>query len=103
MSSILNLEEAREQLLSQIELQLCRIYDVGSEVPKKLQEFYDYVEALPINHLVFEWYLKNHENAAIEYKDGAVQVSRITDDACDQINEGDEIDELIWKAIDNRN
>ena len=27
------LEEAKEQLLSQIELELCRIYDAGSKAP----------------------------------------------------------------------
>jgi len=35
------LEDAREQLLSQIEMELCRIYPAGSEAPDKLKEFYD--------------------------------------------------------------
>ncbi len=35
---MITLEEAREQLLNQIELELCRIYEVGSEAPKKLRE-----------------------------------------------------------------
>lgn len=73
----MNLEEAREQLLRQIELQMCRIFESGSDAPKKLQEFYDYTEALPINHMVFEWYMNNQGNVQIKYQDSEIQICRL--------------------------
>ena len=54
------LEDAREQLLSQIELELCRIYPAGSDAPEKLKEFFDYIASLPIKHLLFEWVFKEY-------------------------------------------
>ena len=36
---MITLDEAKEQLLSQIELELSRIYDANSKAPEKLQEF----------------------------------------------------------------
>ncbi len=80
---MITLEEAREQLLSQIELQLCRIYPVNSDAPKKLHEFYDYVASLPIKHFLFEWYLKNSGKTSIEYLDGEVRLYR-SDDKADE-------------------
>ncbi len=53
------LEDAREQLLSQIEMELCRIYPAGNMAPDKLKEFYDYVASLDISNPVFSWYLMN--------------------------------------------
>ena len=55
----MNLEEARGQLLHQIELQLRQIYKEGSEAPHKLSEFYDYVAELPVSQHLFIWYLMN--------------------------------------------
>ncbi len=69
---MVTLDDAREQLLSQIELQLCRIYEAGSEAPIKLQEFYDYVTELPLTHFIFNWYFINYENIQIEVVDKEV-------------------------------
>ncbi len=56
------LENAREQLLSQIELELCRIYETGSKVSEKLREFNEHIAELPLTHFIFNWYLINYEN-----------------------------------------
>ncbi len=101
------IEEAREQLLHQIELELCRVYEAGSEAPKKLQEFHDYVAELPINHLLFEWYLKNYGNATIEYRDGEVRVIRIDNQEPEQphteITIPNIYDDFISQALKNQN
>ena len=64
---MITLENAREQLLSQIELELCRIYDANSKAPEKLQEFYDHITELPLSNLIFAWYRKNADKVQIRY------------------------------------
>ncbi len=77
---MMTLEDAREQLLNQIELETnCRIYPINSEVPEKLNEFYNETAALPISHPIFHWYLLNNGNIQIEYRDGGISLFK-TDD-----------------------
>ncbi len=61
------LEDAREQLLSQIEMELCRIYPAGSEAPDKLNEFYDHISELPLSNFIFGWYRINADKVQIRY------------------------------------
>ena len=61
------LEDAREQLLSQIELELCRIYPEGSEAPDKLKEFYDQISELPLSNIIFAWYRKYADKVQIRH------------------------------------
>ena len=51
----MKIKEAREQLLSQIGLQMHCNYEAGSEASTKLQEFYEYVQELPTTNLIFQW------------------------------------------------
>ncbi len=60
------LEYAKEQLLSQIELELCRIYPAGSMAPEKLKEFYDHISELPPSNFIFDWYRVNAGNVNIQ-------------------------------------
>ena len=71
---MITLEDAREQLLSQIELELCRIYEAGSKASEKLREFYDHIAVLPLTHFIFNWYLMNHENFQIEVVDKEARI-----------------------------
>ncbi len=48
-----SLEEAREDLLSKIELELCRIQEGGREASEKLSEFYDYIASEHISSPIF--------------------------------------------------
>ena len=104
---MITLEEAREQLLSQIELELCRIYPVNSKAPKYLREFYDYIASLPIKHFLFEWYLKNLGKTSIEYFGGEVRLCRSNGKADEDIHtdstSDDDIDNLIGQVLDNNN
>ncbi len=62
---MITLDEAREQLLSQIELELCRIYPAGSSAPGKLKEFYDHISELQLSNFIFAWYRKYAEKVQI--------------------------------------
>jgi hypothetical protein len=97
------LEDAREQLLYLIELELCRIHYSNSDAPKELQEFYDYVEALPISNLLFQWYLMNKGEISIEFIDGAVQVRKIKDDEGSEGMGNEGIEDVIWDVFENKN
>lgn len=103
----MNLEEAREQLLSQIELELCRIHVGNFDAPKKLQEFYDYVSSLHEDHFLFDWYITNKGNIDIDVTDGEVRVIKTDDQGTEQHH--DEIiipnihDDLIRRVFDNQN
>ena len=91
--------EAKEQLLQQIELELCRIHDANSDAPKKLWEFYEYVENLPTTDLIFQWCLLNSGNIRIGFIDGAVQVCKIKDSNSERMYGDDEFDDLLWEVI----
>ena len=71
---MMTLNDAREQLLSQIELELCRIYPAGSKAPDKLREFYEYVSELPSSSFLFAWYRINTDNVHIECINDEVQI-----------------------------
>lgn len=45
----------------------------------------------------------NDGNIHIEFVDGAVQVSKIKDNCSEFMGKDDEVDDLIWDALDNRN
>ena len=101
--------DAREQLLSQIELELCRIYDAGSEAPKKLRELYDHVAALPISNVIFDWYRINADKVQIRYIGEEVCIY-LADNENDLpsgyivgIDDPDALDELIDQALGNGN
>ena len=47
--------------------------------------------------------MRNDGNIHIEFVDGAVQVSKIKDNCSECMEVDDEIDDLIWDALDNRN
>ena len=106
---MITLEEAREQLLSQIELELCRIYPAGSNAPKKLREFYDYISELPVSNPVFIWCKLNAGNVCIKCLDEEVRVYKA--DAGDKIPDNyitgkshpDALDNLIDQALENGN
>ena len=103
------LEEAREQLLSQIELELCRIYPAGSNAPKKLREFYDYISELPVSNPVFIWCRLNAGNVRIKCIDEEVRIYRANaeDETPGNYITGkshpDALDDLIDQAFGNGN
>ncbi len=104
---MMNLEEAREHLLSQIELQMCRIHVGSPDAPKKLREFYDFVEGLPISHHLFQWYLMNSGKILIEYCDGEVRVIKTDnqepEEPFTEIIIPNIYDDFIRQAFDNQN
>ena len=63
---MITLKNAREQLLSQIELELCRIYPANSMAPARLKELYDEIYELPLSDFVFDWYRLNAGNLRIK-------------------------------------
>ena len=106
---MITLAEAKEQLLTQIEVELCRIYDANSKAPAKLQEFYDHITELSSSNFIFAWYRKNA---------GKVQIRYIGDEVCiytaehaDESPSGyivgidgpDALDELTDQALGNEN
>ncbi len=64
---MIRLEEAKELLLSQIELELCRIYEAGCKAPEKLRECYDHMSELPPSNFIFKWYRKYVDKVQIRY------------------------------------
>ncbi len=100
---MLTLNDAREQFLSQIELQLCRIYEAGSEVHNKLREFYDHIAELPLNHFIFNWYLINYENIQIEVVDKEVRIFKTNDSDSERSIDNIAMDDLIIQVFDNQN
>ena len=79
LEDLMTLEEAREQLLHQIELELCRILPGNSDAFQKYREFYDYVSSLQSDHFLFNWYAINRGKVEIKYIDGEVRILRIED------------------------
>ncbi len=106
---MITLEDAREQLLSQIELELCRIYEGGSEAPKKLQEFYDHVAALPLSNFIFNWYRINADKVQISYIGEEVCIyladneNNLPSGYIVGIDGPDALDELMDQAFDSKN
>ena len=106
---MITLEEAREQLLYQIELELCRIYPAGSKTPNKLREFYDSISELPLSNPIFAWYRLNAGNVRIECIDEEVRIYKA--DAEDETTNNyitgkshpDDLDDLIDQALGNGN
>ncbi len=103
------LEDAREQLLSQIELELCRIYTAGSMAPEKLKEFYDHISELSLSNIIFAWYLKYADKVQIRYIGEEVCIY-LADNENDLpsgcivgIDGPDALDELIDQALGNEN
>jgi hypothetical protein len=88
-------------------LELCRIYPENSEAPKILREFYDYIASLPIQHFLFEWYLKNFGKICIGYLDGEVRLCKSDGKADEDIltdsTRDDVIGNLIDQVFDNQN
>jgi len=102
---MITLDEAKEQLLSQIELELCRIY----EAPEKLQEFYDHITELSSSNFIFAWYRKNADKVQIGYTGEEVRIYKpdAEDETPDNYIRGeshpDALDELIDQALRNEN
>ena len=96
-------------MLSQIELELCRIYPAGSDAPEKLKEFYDHTSELPLSNFIFGWYRINADKVQIRYIGEEVCIFKA--DADDDLPSGyivgidgpDALDELIDKAFNNNN
>ena len=105
----MKLEDARAQLLSQIELELCRIYAAGSKVPMKLKEFYDSISELPLSNPIFAWYRLNSDKVHIECIDEEVRIYKADaeDETPDSFITGkshpDDLDDLIDQAFGNGN
>ena len=101
------LENAREQLLSQIEMELCRIYPAGSKAPEKLEELYDMISELPLSNFIFNWYRVNADKVLIRYIGKEVCIYKADDD--DDLPSGyivgnddhDALDDLIDQALGN--
>ena len=106
---MITLEEAREQLLSQIELELCRIYPAGSKAPEKLKELYDSISELPLSNPIFEWYRLNSGNVCIKCIGEEVRIYKTDaeDETPDNFTTGkshpDALDDLIDQALGNGN
>ncbi len=106
---MISLEQVRKQLLSQIELELCRIYDAGSKAPQKLREFYDHVSELPLSNFIFTWYRINADKVHIECIGDEVRIYKEEgqDEEPEQfvgiITKTDVHDDLIDQARDNKN
>ncbi len=103
------LEDAREQLLSQIEMELSRIYPAGSRAPEKLKEFYDHISELPLSNIIFAWYRKYADKVQIRYlgKEVCIYLADNEDDLPSGhiigIDGPDALDELIDQALGNGN
>ncbi len=103
------LEDAREQLLSQIAMELCRIYPAGSMAPDKLKEFYNHISELSLSNIIFAWYRKYADKVQIRYIGEEVCIYKA--DAEDDLPSGyivgidgpDALDELIDQALGNGN
>ena len=106
---MIKLEEARAQLLSQIELELCRIYREKSNAPVKLREFYDYVSQLPLSNIIFAWYRINSVNVCIKCigEEVCIYKSYVEDETHHNYDIGkshfDALDELIDQSFENEN
>ncbi len=100
-------EEAKEALLNQIDLALCRIYPGNSIAHAQLHDFYDYISELSLNNLVFDWYITNKGNIDIEVVDGEVRVIKTCNQEPEQHHNEITIpninDDLIRQAFDNQN
>ena len=99
-----SLEEAREDLLSKIELELCRIQEGGREASEKLSEFYDYIASQHISSPIFFWYKLNRGRIRICYSDGEVKLVKETADTEPSPDEPhtDELENLINRAFYDR-
>ena len=106
---MITLENAREQLLSQIEIELCRIYPAGSEAPAKLKEFYDHISELPVSNIIFTWYRINAGNVCIKCIDEEVCIFKTGNEDETPINfiigksHPDDLNDLIDQAYKNGN
>ena len=106
---MITLEDAREQLLSQIELKLCRIYPAGSDAPEKLKQFYDHISVLPLSNFIFAWFRKYADKVQIRHlgKEVCIYLADNDDDLPSGyivgIDGPDALDDLIDKALDNNN
>ena len=107
---MITLEEAREQLLSQIELEsTCRIHKFGSKAPVKLMEFYNRIAELPLSNPIFAWYRTNEDNIRIECIDDEVRIYKAEneDDSPEnfisKIPGSDALGDLIDQAWGNEN
>ena len=101
----MTLEEAREQLLQQIELELCRIHVGNSDASQKYREFYNYVSALQTDHFLFNWYTRNSGNIQIKYIDSEVRLIKNEDERQDKSinNTNIELVEIVLDAFTKRN
>ena len=97
-------EEAREQLLSQIELELCRIFPGNNNAHKELHEFYDFVSSLHIDNFIFSWYATHSDNIEIKCIDGEVRVINNEDQRQDNpINDtNNELGEIVLDVFRKR-
>jgi hypothetical protein len=106
---MITLEYAKEQLLSQIEMELSRIYPAGSDAPEKLEEFYDHISELPLSNTLFAWCRLNAGNVRIKCIGEEVCIYKAEqDDQSPSRNivgrDGpDGLDELIDQALGNGN
>ena len=71
---MITLEETKEQLLSQIELELCRIFVAGSNAPNKLKELYDHVSELHFSNPIFIWYKFIGGNVHFKYLNDEIRI-----------------------------
>ena len=99
-----SLEEAREDLLSKIELELCRIQEGGREASEKLSEFYDYIASQHMSSPIFFWYKLNSGRIRICYTDGEVKLVKeeVDNDDPEPINDAS-LDGLIDDALLSKN
>ena len=102
---MMTLEEARKQLLHQIELKLCQIFPANNNAYKELHEFYDFVSSLHIDHFLFDWYAIKGGNIKIDYIDGEVRISKLDEGIQYEPTyiTKDDIGILISKAFKKRN
>ena len=107
---MITLKEAREQLLSQIELEAnCRIHKSGSKATEKLLEFYNHIADLPLSNPIFAWYRVNADNVRIECIDNEVRIYKADDEDNSLekfirgISKDSALDTLIDQALDNNN
>ena len=107
---MITLEEAKEQLLSQIELEAtCRIHKFGSKAPEQLMEFHNRIAELPLSNPIFAWYRTNEDYVQIECIDDGVRIYREDDQDEEpeqfvgRISKTDVHDDLINQALDNKN
>ena len=105
---MITLEEAREQLLSQVELEAtCRIHKFGSKAPETLMEYYNRIAELPLSNPIFAWYQTNEDNFRIECIDDEVRIYKDEDDSPEDFISGipgpNALDDLIDQAFENEN